>query len=116
MTTSDIRKQCARHTSRELCLICGKHEDITQAHHVMPLHECKLFLEQGHIMDEPPVVWLCPNCHVRVHKIRAGRDEYVSRYFLEKYLELQQKRDDFLDSQFKKWEEQSDSNFYRKPS
>lgn len=48
--------------------------------------------------------------------VQERRDEYVSRYFLEKYLELRQKRDDFLDSQFKKWEEQSDSNFYGKPS
>ena len=35
MTTSDIRKQCARHKSREPCWIYEEHEDITQAHHVI---------------------------------------------------------------------------------
>ena len=102
MTTSDIRKQCARHTSREPCWICGEHEDITQAHHVMPLSECKRFLEQGHTMDEPPVVWLCPNCHVRVHRY-PEMPHSAPRWYMEKIAEVYWTGQEYLSAQLQKW-------------
>lgn len=55
--------------AKEPCRICGKHSDITQWHHVLPLKECakSLNIFKG-IEFNVPLVCLCPNCHAYAHK------------------------------------------------
>ena len=71
--STDIRRQCATHKEREPCFICGEHRAITEAHHVLPLKDVAALLESCGILDEPSVVWLCPNCHTYVHELKRGR-------------------------------------------
>lgn len=67
-----IRKQCASHKNRQPCFICGKHHSITEAHHVVPLKDVAFLLESWGNLEEPPIVWLCPNCHTYIHKLYDG--------------------------------------------
>ena len=72
----DLRRHCATHRQREPCFICGKHEDITEAHHAKSLEEVAHIL--NHCADwvtieEPPIVWLCPNCHTYIHNLMRGK-------------------------------------------
>lgn len=60
------------HIEREECFVCGKHKEITQLHHIMPLQECAQWLEYVKGI-EVPRVWLCPNCHAYVHLWLSGK-------------------------------------------
>lgn len=52
---------------REVCFICGKHKSITQQHHVNPFKNIKTHVKyHGHYKSK--LIWLCPNCHIYVHK------------------------------------------------
>ncbi len=46
------------------CVICGKYESVTNAHHVFPLK-----YQASRAMKNPDqeIVWLCPNHHSGVH-------------------------------------------------
>lgn len=101
-----LRRQCAIHRNKEPCRICGQHKDIAQAHHVMSLKEvAQLMSRCRQNMEEPPVVWLCPNHHAYVHKLaKAGAhapdltsDERKKIYAL---VEL---RNEYMDRQINNW-------------
>ena len=72
MKASDIRnRMSSKH--REKCFVCGGFPEITQLHHVVPLHECANLFNQGYKDDiDVPMVWLCPNCHAYIHQILKG--------------------------------------------
>lgn len=115
MTTNDIRKLCSRRSAREPCFICGEHEDITQAHHVMPLSKVKIFLEQGHFIEEPPIVWLCSNCHTRVHRFYE-ESIHKTPEFTKRYFEMQEMEWKYFDGQAKRWLSECCDNSPREPS
>lgn len=101
MNSSDIRKQCARHGERQPCFICGLHRDITEAHHVMPLEEVASVINNTHLsMKEPPVVWLCPNCHTYLHSNFEEKPEPTE---LKKYFQILDMKYAYLTSQIERW-------------
>ena len=60
---------------REPCYICGKHEKITEWHHLISLSECanKLFKNFDINELETPMYCLCPNCHTYIHLIESRK-------------------------------------------
>lgn len=93
--SSDVRSQCTVHRNREPCFICGKHRSITQAHHTIPLKNMALLLEAWESLPEPPIVWLCPNCHTYVHNWQRADPFNMEPGMLEKF-EVERIGDDFL--------------------
>lgn len=67
--SSDLRRLCASHSSREPCAVCKKHRTITEAHHIVPLREMAELANLFHLefVPEPSTIWLCPNCHKYLH-------------------------------------------------
>ena len=81
--TNEVRRLMPMPSSleRESCFICGKHEGITVAHHVVPVSELTTYLNVGWIgVSEvsSPIVWLCPNCHAYVHAALDGNFDVVA--------------------------------------
>lgn len=79
--SSDLRRQCAVHRKREPCWICGRHTRITEAHHLVPLKQVAMYVNRYKLttVKEPPIAWLCPNCHAYLHKFEMAsefRDEF----------------------------------------
>lgn len=97
--SSKIRRQCAVHRQREPCFICGKHKTITEAHHIMPLKDVALLLESWGCLDEPPIIWLCPNCHSYIH---SAQPFYLPTEQLKRYLQISEMKYDYLASQILK--------------
>lgn len=52
--------------NKSVCVVCGKHKTITQAHHIYPLSK------QKNDVKNHNYVWLCPNHHKIVHLAIAG--------------------------------------------
>lgn len=94
---SDIRKQCAVHRQKKPCFICGKHKAITEAHHTIPLKELVRLLEAWGKLPEPPIVWLCPNCHTYVHRWGSIPPEELTQAVLEKISLIQKIGEEYLD-------------------
>lgn len=94
--SSDVRCQCATHKQREPCFICGKHRSITEAHHTIPLKNMALLLEAWESLPEPPIVWLCPNCHTYVHIWQRADPSDMEPGMLEKIFEIKRIGDDSL--------------------
>lgn len=94
--SSDVRSQCAAHRKREPCFICGKHRSITQAHHTIPLKNMALLLEAWESLPEPPIVWLCPNCHTYVHNWQSVDPSELENGVLKKIFSIHQVGEDFL--------------------
>lgn len=63
---------------REPCLVCGKFEKITQAHHVVPLNDQ---FERGFEVTDHEHEWLCPNHHVILHLWidRSSSEQHLGR-------------------------------------
>lgn len=99
--SSDLRRQCASHKNRKPCFICGRHQSITEAHHTITLKEISQLLMSWGSLPEPPVVWLCPNCHTYVHRFHAGPPIYLEPDMLKKIFEIQQIGYDFLNQHIK---------------
>ena len=103
---SDLRHQCAVHQKRESCYICGEHKTITQAHHVMPLKDVAQIMSRCELtMEEPPVVWLCPNCHAYVHKFKQehGFEHFFAADELKCIFELDDLQRDYMNRQILRW-------------
>lgn len=94
--SSDVRRQCSAHKQREPCFICGKHGSITEAHHTIPLKDVAALLAAWGSLPEPPVVWLCPNCHTYLHRYRSAARIYLEPGILEKIFEIQRIGEEFL--------------------
>lgn len=68
----------------EPCYVCSKHAEITELHHVVSVSELTKLLNNKDLdleELETPVVWLCPNCHAYLHKIKSfvsGSDVRIS--------------------------------------
>ena len=53
------------------CAICGKHNSITECHHLISVKTLTdLINDYGLPLESlrTPIVWLCPNCHAYFHK------------------------------------------------
>jgi hypothetical protein len=50
--------------NREPCVICGKFQSITQAHHLIPLEDQ---YDGGFEIPNQEFAWLCPSHHDTVH-------------------------------------------------
>ncbi len=87
--SSDIRRQCAPHRHRDPCFICGKHRSITEAHHTIPLEKITALLKTWGTLPEPPIVWLCPNCHTYVHSYQNIDPLDLEPAVLKKIFEIQ---------------------------
>ena len=57
--------------NREACVICGKFQNIAQAHHLIPLEDQ---YDRGFQPPNQKFVWLCPSHHDTVH-VFLKRDE-----------------------------------------
>ena len=88
---------------RRACYICDMHREITQAHHVYPLSSAKYLLGLLRSIKEPPIVWLCPNCHKYYHLYSTGKllFEPVDLFF-EKSDEIYQIAMDYFRSEIEK--------------
>lgn len=94
--SSDLRRQCASHKNRKPCFICGRHKSVTEAHHTITLKEISQLLMSWGSLPEPPVVWLCPNCHAYAHNYRCVDPSDLEPGILEKIFDIQQIGEDFL--------------------
>lgn len=69
--------------NRKPCVVCGKYASITEAHHVIPVHQlarlCKSVSVPLDQMCNLPIryIWLCPNHHVLFHRIGSSRIKNV---------------------------------------
>ena len=68
ITSQELRKRARHPGEREPCYICQEHGKITQAHHICTLKAWATYATAFQIFEEPPTVWLCPNCHAYVHQ------------------------------------------------
>src|SRR5690606_38279153 len=57
-------RKAFRPEDRFWCAICDGYDDITHAHHVLPLSRQ---FDIGLVEPEQTHVWLCPNHHILVH-------------------------------------------------
>lgn len=86
LTSKDLRKQCKRSKEKAPCYICGKHAEITELHHVVPLSRCAKKMNRLNLKEiEVETVWLCPNCHAYVHKYfdtnkATGTNDFSNAY------------------------------------
>lgn len=101
LNSADLRRQCVVHRRREPCFICGGHETITEAHHVMPLKDVAFILDGGCLtMEEPPIEWLCPNCYAYTHAFYRGKLPWNA--FTEEELRRVFAMDDYSNGYFRK--------------
>jgi len=101
LTSSYLPRQCKKQKYRQPCFICGKYQAITEAHHVLPLKEAAHILNRvGGAIPEPPIVWLCPNCHTNVHQNMAMAS---SPALLRRYFEILEMRNTYLESLILRW-------------
>lgn len=80
--TSAIREMLTTDSDckRNNCFICGKHKEIAELHHVIPVSQITAILNMGivELKDiSTPVVWLCPNHHAYVHKAMNGETSFL---------------------------------------
>ena len=54
------------------CAVCQKHQLISQAHHLLPLH---MQFEAGAASADQSFVWLCPTHHAYVHAAISARSK-----------------------------------------
>lgn len=62
----------------------------------MPLKDVATLLEAWESLPEPPVAWLCPNCHTYVHRYQSTVPIYLEPDVLEKIFEIQQIGEEFF--------------------
>ena len=66
----DLRKVKRKSDKRKPCECCGKHQVITELHHLVPLSMCAEFARYGSLQRiNVPLIWLCPNCHRYLHVV-----------------------------------------------
>lgn len=56
---------------RRPCTVCGRHREIAQAHHVVPLASQ---FDRGFKAADHAHVWLCPNHHAIIHRLLTGAE------------------------------------------
>lgn len=73
MNARDLRRRskATNGNNRQPCYVCGRHESITELHHVFPLKDCAMVLDVVESV-EVPMVCLCPNCHTYIHQMYKG--------------------------------------------
>ena len=81
MNVKDVRKTWRLPRKRQECLVCGKYEAITEAHHILPVRYIAHVLKDVSVYSmyeyairtkneiKIPHVWLCPNHHTMWHLI-----------------------------------------------
>ena len=72
MKAKDLRKKQRKNELKQPCYICGRHQTITELHHVFTLKDCANVIETVKSVDVP-LVWLCPNCHTYIHQMYNGK-------------------------------------------
>lgn len=99
--SKEIRSLKPEDTRRHPCYVCGKWQSITHCHHVIEVSElAEWCLNYGFFYALLPVtfVWLCPNHHEWLHRLRDTRktNEYsealsadISSEEWEQYLNLE---------------------------
>jgi ParB-like nuclease domain len=63
--------------NRKNCMICGKYRNITESHHLYPLH---LQYDDGIKLPIHDYIWLCPNHHKLVHRCIDTEGEFLERH------------------------------------
>ena len=61
--------------NREACVICGKFQNITQAHHLIPLEDQ---YDRGFQPPNQEFVWLCPSHHDTVHVFISQNEQKIT--------------------------------------
>ena len=74
MNARELRRRSKenRGIDRQPCFVCGRHESITELHHVFTLKDCVMVFDIVQSV-EVPMVWLCPNCHTYIHQMYKGK-------------------------------------------
>ncbi len=71
MNARDLRRQATGHKERRPCYVCGRHQAITEFHHVFSLRDWAVMFPNVQTI-EIPMAWLCPNCHTYIHQMHKG--------------------------------------------
>ena len=78
VSTKEIRQ--ASNNDRQSCFVCGKHAEITEAHHLVPLQFLKVFMNMQVCVTGfyNELIHLCPNHHTYMHVFENNPVKFVS--------------------------------------
>lgn len=77
--SNEIRKNTTPDKKhRGACVICDKFEHVTEAHHLVVVeHLANIAIKYNAVLENVPMLWLCPNCHRNVHRVYEYRTNYA---------------------------------------
>ena len=76
LSAKQLRKKAKG--ERTSCVVCGRHKEIAERHHVLSLKKSALLLNSGLIERvKTPILSLCPNCHAYLHLLMKHQTHKV---------------------------------------